>query len=70
MTDYKTMLQEKTQLMFKMRPKYKRVFSKTPNKIAMEVWCKTRKIGFGVGENNKDAEFNAAKNAYQFLTKK
>lgn len=70
MTDYKTMLQERTQMLFKIRPKYKQIFNKIENQILVEVWCRDRKIGFGIGNNVKDAEFNAAKNSYNSLKNK
>lgn len=37
MSDYKTMLQEKTQMLFKIRPKYKNVHSKINNQVAIEI---------------------------------
>jgi ribonuclease-3 len=70
LSDFKTMLQEKTQTLFRIRPRYKRIYNKLPNKVCVEVWCNNKPIGFGSAENLKDAEFAAAKNAYQSLIKK
>ena len=65
--DFKTMLQEKMQSMYKVRPRYKRIPSRTPNTVVIEVWCRDKKISLGVANTNKDAEFEAAKKAYQIL---
>lgn len=69
MTDFKTILQEKTQILLKVRPRYKRIYSEGRTKICFEVWCINKKIGFGIGNNTKEAQNNAAKNAYHSLTR-
>ncbi len=68
--DYKTLLQEFVQKKFHVYPKYSLVKKAGPDHdktFWIEVTVKNNKFGPGTGKNKKEAEQNAASEAYHFL---
>lgn len=68
--DYKTLLQEFVQKKFHVYPKYSLVKKSGPDHdktFWIEVSIKDKKFGPGKGKNKKEAEQNAASDAYQFF---
>jgi ribonuclease-3 len=67
--DFKSKLQELMQKYSKQSIKYK-VTSHQNNEYIVEVWCNNIKYGIGKGDRVKDAEMQAAKDAYTKCIKK
>ncbi|WP_238374627.1 ribonuclease III [Fervidobacterium nodosum] len=67
--DYKTALQEITQERFKELPEYKTVKNDENGKFLVELYIQGKKISMGIGNSKKDAEKDAAKKAYEILTR-
>lgn len=69
-SDYKTLLQEKTQKLFGLTPTYRMLSSTGPDHdrtFSISVTIKNRVYGTGTGKTKKDAEQMAAKEALQEL---
>ena len=69
-SDYKTLLQEKTQKLFGIAPQYKLLSSVGPDHdrtFYISVSLKKDIFGTGIGKTKKDAEQMAAKEALQKL---
>ena len=68
--DYKTILQEYIQKKEKVYPNYKLIKKEGPDHnrtFYIDVYVKNRVLGSGIGKSKKEAEQEAAKNAYQKL---
>lgn len=68
LVDHKSKLQELTQARFQQTPKYKIVDETGPEHekiFSVEVYVNDQKVGFGKGSNKKEAQQNAAREAYK-----
>ena len=66
LTNYKSILQEYSQLKYQETPNYIITDEKGPDHekiFSVEVYIKNKKLGFGKGPNKKEAQQNAAKKA-------
>jgi ribonuclease III len=68
--DYKTKLQEEIQTRFKISPQYRLISEAGPDHdktFEIHLYVDGKKLGEGVGKSKKQAEQNAAENAFQSL---
>jgi len=68
LTDHKSKLQELTQAQFQKTPDYRIVGEEGPEHekvFSVEVYINDKKVGFGKGTNKKEAQQNAAREAFK-----
>ncbi|MEJ5257088.1 MAG: ribonuclease III [Fervidobacterium sp.] len=66
--DYKTALQEITQERYRELPEYRTVKVDDNGKFIVELYLQGKKVATGTGSSKKDAEKDAARKAYDYLT--
>lgn len=67
--DYKTALQEVTQERYRELPEYRFVGTDELNRFVVELYIRGEKYSTGVGNSKKEAEKDAARKAFQLLSK-
>ncbi|KQC07231.1 MAG: hypothetical protein APR54_06220 [Candidatus Cloacimonas sp. SDB] len=72
LTDFKSKLQELTQARYQKTPSYIIIDESGPEHekiFSVEVFINDQKVGFGKGSNKKEAQQNAAREAFQEISK-